>query len=330
MSTAILARPVSDGWIISKRDDLFWFIGSGLAGYVALLALAAGFPLLTAFLVWNLAIDGPHVFATASRTYFDKQARARLGWKLWLIIPMLLLGPVMWSIGLTALFVAFSLTWAQFHIAKQHLGFVMLYKRKTGEHADFGIDRRFVVISLMLPWVIFLYALFGLPATFKVTTFAVILYAPLALLYVAHQVRKRAKGEVCNAPKLLLLAVVIPLHWIALLYAGGRAEGMIIAGIVTNLGHSLQYQRLTWFHNRNRYADKAQFGLASVVSGSALIFFLTAAFLNLIFWAMPHYALSSNLMLLTLLAGMNMTHYYLDSQIWRVRSDRELSSALNL
>jgi len=51
---------------------------------------------LTAVLIWNLAIDGPHVFATASRTYFDKVSRQKLGWRLWMIIPFALVGPVLW------------------------------------------------------------------------------------------------------------------------------------------------------------------------------------------------------------------------------------------
>ena len=71
MSAATLSfhSPV---WIINKREDLFWFVGSSLLGYIALIALGAGFPVTTAFIMWNLLLDGPHIFSTTSRTYFDK------------------------------------------------------------------------------------------------------------------------------------------------------------------------------------------------------------------------------------------------------------------
>jgi hypothetical protein len=344
MSTANILTPsyavstTSPGWIISKRDDLTWFIGGSAVGYAALLALMAGFPILTAMLIWNLAIDGPHVFATASRTYFDKVARQRLGWRLWMIIPFALVGPVLWVSGPGSL-VLLVITWAQYHVAKQHLGFVMLYKRKTGERSDVVLDKRFVVISLMLPWAFYVYRLIKIPdskqAAFLVALLLVaLLYAGFVLFYLTHQIGKALRGEVCNSPKLLLLSVVIPLHWIAFIYASTLpiAQGLLVAGIATNIGHSLQYQRLTWFHNRNRYAgaSRSTIGLASVVNSRLSIFLLTGIVLNLLFAALPEYAMKGNQLLLSILIGANLVHYYLDSIIWRTRSDKELAVALRL
>src|SRR5579864_3848151 len=82
-------------WIISKGQDLTWFIGSALVGYFALALLVLGFPLTLIQFIWSFGIDGPHVQATITRTYFDKAERARLGWYLWIPVPLLLLGPVM-------------------------------------------------------------------------------------------------------------------------------------------------------------------------------------------------------------------------------------------
>jgi hypothetical protein len=323
----------SPGWIISKRDDLTWFIGSALAGYIALLALVSGFPILTAVLIWNLAIDGPHVFATASRTYFDKIARQKLGWRLWMIIPFALVGPVLWSLG-SGWLVFLAISWAQYHVAKQHVGFVMLYKRKTGERSDVILDKRFVVISLMLPWALYVYRLLRIPGTRWIVFLVVLCYAGFLLFYLRHQIGKAFRREVCNFPKLLLLAVVIPLHWIAFAYASTlpNPQGLLVAGIATNIGHSLQYQRLTWFHNRNRYAgaSRATIGLASVVNSRLSIFLLTGIVLNLLFVALPQYAMKGNQLLLSILIGANMLHYYLDSIIWRTRSDKELAAALRL
>jgi hypothetical protein len=160
------------------------------------------------------------------------------------------------------------------------------------------------------------------------------MYLGFVIFYVTHQIAKVLRGEVSNLPKLLLLSVVIPLHWIAFIYASTLPvdRGLLVAGIATNIGHSLQYQRLTWFHNRNRYegSSRSRFGLASAVNSRLSIFLLTGFLLNLLFAAFPQHALKGNQLLLSILIGANLLHYYLDSIIWRTRSDKELAAALRL
>ena len=65
-------------WIVNRGVDLTLVIGSAAAGYVYLLlytALHIKISLLWWF--WSVGFDGTHIFATASRTYFDPEARAR-------------------------------------------------------------------------------------------------------------------------------------------------------------------------------------------------------------------------------------------------------------
>ena len=333
MSTATIAfqRP---GWIINKREDLFWFLGSSLLGYVALIAFSAGFSVVSAFILWNLLLDGPHVWSTTSRTYLDKSARQRLRWRLWVLFPLLAIGPVMYGLGFSKVFFFVVITWAQYHIAKQHIGFVMLYKRKTGETSDFAIDKRFLISSLMLPWAIYAASGMGL-LSFSIARFGLVFclscYAAFAGFFILHQFQKRSKGKVLNEPKLLLFALIIPLQWIAFIYAIGRPWGILIAGIATNIGHSFQYLRLTWFHNRNRYEGqtRATIGLAAFVNRSAVLFFATAVFLHLFVTVVLSMQVSGEA-LIAAFAGFNMAHYYLDSIIWRTRSDQELARALRL
>src|SRR5689334_22489156 len=86
----VTGSSTSPNWIISKRDDLFWFIGSTLTGYLAV-ALIVTAPDRTAAplaFVWGVLIAGPHFFATATRTYFDSQQRRMLSCVLWAIIPL--------------------------------------------------------------------------------------------------------------------------------------------------------------------------------------------------------------------------------------------------
>src|SRR3954451_24069060 len=73
---------ISLRWIISGREDMVWFIGSVVSSY-ALFALYVGgvLPLVPMVAAWAILIDAPHVFATFSRTYFDRaerRARKRL------------------------------------------------------------------------------------------------------------------------------------------------------------------------------------------------------------------------------------------------------------
>jgi len=78
---AAIAQPVERaeaGWIVGRGVDLSLVIGGSLAGYVYL-ALFTVFHAPVSFLwwFWSLGFDGTHIFGTASRTFFDKEARVR-------------------------------------------------------------------------------------------------------------------------------------------------------------------------------------------------------------------------------------------------------------
>src|SRR5579859_3790824 len=98
MSTGVLSPPfaaeapgrfLGTRWIISQWDDLTWFVGTALVGYLALVLMSAGVSVTLLTAVWILGVDGPHVTATVTRTYFDRQQRRRLGWLLWALLPLL-------------------------------------------------------------------------------------------------------------------------------------------------------------------------------------------------------------------------------------------------
>jgi len=113
MSTSTLALPTTRfrfNWIIDRKNDLMWYIGSALAGWLyvgiilyairatqnpltdALGTLRLGgieIPLTLKLLViwsWAFLLDSPHVWATLARTYFDPdewQVRRRELLKSW-------------------------------------------------------------------------------------------------------------------------------------------------------------------------------------------------------------------------------------------------------
>src|SRR5690242_19815400 len=65
-------------WIIGRGVDLTLVIGSALAGYVYLgLYTALHVPISLLWWFWSVGFDGTHIFATASLTFFDSEARAK-------------------------------------------------------------------------------------------------------------------------------------------------------------------------------------------------------------------------------------------------------------
>src|SRR5882672_4664774 len=319
-------------WIISKREDLTWFIGSSLISYVALGLMALGFPVLPIQLIWFFLVDGPHVTSTVTRTYCDKAERQRLGWFLWLPLPLLLVGPAMALAGHASLFFLLAVAWQQFHIVKQHFGFMMLYKgkNKDRDRKDFLLDRWLLLSSLIVPFALFTVRtqprLTGIAALHWLLVAAIGAYSILAALWLLRQAKKLSAGMEMNLPKLGLLAAVIPLQWIALLYASHYgAEGIIRAGIALGLFHSFQYHRLMWFHNRNRYTlpgAEERNGLAVRLARNLGAYLAVAIGLNLLLTFLPQ-ALFQVQTVQAAVWGIAFTHYLMDARIWHVRSDKE-------
>ena len=75
--SAAHTAPPRAGWLVDRRQDLLSTVG-GLAVSLMLLGLhlGAGVSGLVLWWVWVLTLDGPHIFATLSRTYLDRRERA--------------------------------------------------------------------------------------------------------------------------------------------------------------------------------------------------------------------------------------------------------------
>ena len=213
MSTQAIDLPRSQ-WIISKRDDLIFFIGSALLGYAILATATVHGYLSSVFLLcFAFAVDGPHVFSTLTRALFDSGDRSRVR-LLWILgFPACAVGILVLAMlaGADPAFVVVSVL-AHYHISKQHMGFVMIYKKKAGERRDFKIDKYFTLVSLMLPLCFYLARLI-----FNVRSIIPFLAAGivLATLYFGYQLRKPVR----NTPKLGLLLAFIPLQWLAWSFA---------------------------------------------------------------------------------------------------------------
>ena len=272
-----LASAISLRWIISARDDLVWFIGSVISSYALLFLYVKGLvPLIPMMALWAILIDAPHVFATFSRTYFDRTERATRRRLLWGSLLFFALGPLLVLAGAGFAFFFVTALWAYYHLVKQHYGFMVLYKKKNGDLApvDNALDRLLLLFAFNYPFIAFIArdpeAMARVPTVLRsgVNGLASLLLAGTVILGIAwlgRQIQKTIIGEPLDVPKYLLLAAAIPMHWIVLLTPMPHKPIAIVA--ILTIYHNLQYHRLVWFHNKKYSA-----GSISIAGNSSVPF----------------------------------------------------------
>ncbi len=325
-------------WIVGRGVDLGLIIGSSLAGYLYLALYAAlHVPISPLWWFWSVGFDGTHIFATASRTYFDSEARAR-NRKLFFgsLAFFFALGPAMVLAGWKGWLYLLVGVWAYYHVIRQHYGFMVLYKVKNRDLAplDNTIDRLFLGVMTIAPpfhrFFVHHPEELGIPFSFPVADMPVLAISALALaVFLVRQAMRLRAGDSLNAPKLLLLGGVIPLHWLTFQWMSWQA-----AVPTVTIVHNLQYHALVWFHNRNRYrvaGGAARFGRIPPAVSRSLLAYLGAALLFSALYRIPGFRLGQvSDLAFGLFCGFGLTHYYLDSRIWRVRHDPGLRQALGL
>jgi hypothetical protein len=338
---ATLAEPVRGAqsrWIIGRRVDLSLVIGGSLAGYLYLLLFTVlHLPASFLWWFWSLGFDGTHIFGTASRTFFDREARERHpGLLFGSLAFFFLLGPVMVLAGGKGYLALLVAVWAYYHVMRQHYGFLVLYKVKGRDLGplDNLLDRGFLGVMLVFPpfhrFFIHHPQELGLPFSLaRLETPAWILVVATAAAFLTRQVLRWRASDRFNLPKYLLMASVIPLHWLTFAYLSWQA-----ATPTVTIVHNLQYHALIWFHNRNRYGVTDAGGRHGRVPTAVSHSLLAYAGMALVFSAVyriPGFHLGAvSDLAFGFFCGFGLTHYYLDSRIWRVRHDPGLRHALAL
>lgn len=350
------AKPTSP-WLISRKDDLIYLIGSSVVSYV-FMALLFIFKVKPATVYWLyiLFFDGPHIFGTFSRTYADpdewkKRRNLLLGSLLW-FLP----GPLAVRFGKGDYFDVFAYMWAYYHLVKQHYGFSILYKKKNNDLAkiDNYLDKALIWTGFTLPYVQFMFSPNYPTGYLRVSDIlpawtpklAAAAFLSTLAAYLGRQVYKLATHQPINPPKQLLLASSITMHMVTFQLPFARLGGGIysLASIVAILTtyHNVQYNRLIWFHNQNKYVKDAKegktHGLATFFSQNGRRFALIA-FLFGAGYRIPLGKLSAGRWGVSQKTGRYIgaagwgfafAHYYLDSKIWRVRHDAKLTKALQV
>jgi hypothetical protein len=356
--TATAARP--QPWIISRYDDLLWFQGSVFVGVALLLFfwLEPGLdttnynalnPVVLVLLLWGVLFDGTHVWGTYARSYrvADPASRAALPsrWS-WAIIGV---GPLVALVDYALLpaspsqlssagwlfrtFLMFAYLWAYWHLVRQHYGFLVLYRRKAGEHDRRGgrVDALLLWTGTLYPYLRFslgdAYLTSGLPQLMPAEwlaparmmldiSFAVIMVGTIALV-LSGRIEKPRLG-----PKHLLLAVVIGFTFAVF----SLLDNLLTITATLTIFHNLQYHRIVWQYER---------GNGRTPSGSMLAYLTLGLALGLV-WYMPRVlgvalvqgSLARNV-LLGLGWGVAFHHYLVDARIWRVRRSPGVAQAID-
>jgi hypothetical protein len=356
-------KRISLGWIINQKDDLVWFIGSVITSYAFLAAnlflVRFGLSVMIVTWLWALGFDGPHVFGTISRTYADNEERRKRAKLYYGTLGLFLLGPTMVLAGQARLFGTeawgpvfffFASLWAYYHLVKQHYGFMILYKKKNNDLAEMDnlIDRTFILLGMTYPFVRFLthsYAAkerlegIGLsPQSESIWWFETLVFSAFvvsSILFAGRLLQKLFLKQPVNIPKLLLLGAAIPMHWIVLrlLEPVQPPSAAALAAVATlTIYHNIQYHRIIWFHNRNKYGrpDSKDYGAASRISRSVWSYIGFALVFGAVYH-IPHYTIvKPDSFWMAFIWGGAFTHYYLDSKIWRVRRDAQLNDNLRM
>jgi hypothetical protein len=363
MASAIVALEnkrelIACRWIINQRDDLIWFIGSVATSYAFLIAnLKLGVSAMILTWIWALGFDGPHVFGTVSRTYADRQERRKRAKLFYGTLSLFLLGPAMVLAGRANLlgtklwgpvFFFFASLWAYYHLVKQHYGFMVIYKKKNNDLAEIDnlIDRALILVGLTYPFLHFIghnpVAARRVPFQVESGPFLwlenVVLFgfAISLILFLGRQFHRLYLRQPLNAPKLLLMAAALPMHWIVLRLLEPSEVGALAAVSTLTIYHNIQYHRIVWFHNQNKYGRAIKEGRADDYGAAAVISKSVWRYIGfaLLFGAayhIPHYTIvSPDGIAMAFIWGGAFTHYYLDSKIWRVRRDAQLTQNLQM
>ena len=228
---------------------------------------------------------------------------------------------------------------------------MVLYKKKNSDLDLFDnvLDRLFLVFLLGYPfvWMIISYGPahdylpLSLGGRVEAAILRILFLAMLGVifLWVTRQVRRLVGRVPINLPKYLLLAACIPLHWIVISsVVRANITPLALVPLLT-LPHNIQYHRLVWFHNSNKYRKpeaEGRFGYAVFANKTFLRYALFGLLFNFIYQLPRSFVGTTNnymtaqSILAAFFWGYAFTHYYLDAKIWRVRRDPALNQSLQL
>lgn len=357
MATAVLGvqERVRPAWIVSARADLLWFTIGGAASAYIFWALwrFTHVPLIALVAIWAVVFDETHGFATISRTYLDAEERQKRGRWLWGSLAFFLaIGPALILLHLGEWLELATVLWGYYHVFKQHYGFMMMYKKKNRDFQpeDMKLDKLFFAGAFYYPFLTYplhskeAAAMLPFPIIPSLASvydnLLLFLLILVTLAYLVRQIQKWRQGLSLDWPKQLLFAAAIPVNY--LLFRSAMPLLGVYAAVT--IFHNVQYHRLVWFYNQNKYgqdtAASRKYGLATLVNARWLTYVAAAALYAIVFDVVPRFVLKTevglmnvgtrNQIIFSFFAAPGLLHYWVDGHIWKVRSDPQLRTYLQL
>ena len=141
-------------WIFNKKEDLTWLVFPSLVSFLIVISyivmvnffgLTKYNSIIIIYLTWAILFDGTHIFATYSRTYFDKEFFRENKSLLLKSLLIFIVGPafiiIIYSLNYSLnqasmsfiVFNRFALLYGYYHVIRQHWGFVVIYRKKNNE-----------------------------------------------------------------------------------------------------------------------------------------------------------------------------------------------------
>jgi hypothetical protein len=343
-------------WIYSRPVD-GWFILAPALLITALVLLCRPFfmtaevsPALWVLLI--VGVDVAHVYSTLYRTYFDREEfRARQS--LYVLVPLLgwLIFAALYSIGSMVFWRALAYL-AVFHFMRQQYGLMMIYGRREPRFRL--IDKAAIYLATLYPLVYwhthlrnfhwFIEGDFVSLQAAWLDRLVLGLYLLAVIAYAAKEVWLWRQTRRFNWPRNLLLAGTM-LSW----GVGIVALNSDLAFTATNvIAHGIPYMALIWIYGRNHgqlESGKTYFGkvplrrfftLAGLPVFIGILVLLAYGEEGLwdgliwtehksIFGAFSFLPVIDSretlIWLVPLLALPQITHYFLDAFIWRLKGD---------
>ena len=364
MSVEVAGKGVGP-WLFSRGVDLGAFLGSAVVALV-LVALgpwlgvgpdgdAPGWTWVTGVLLVNVA----HVYATLFVVYLEPAERRRRA-AYWMV------PAVAWVLGVVVYSEGPELFWrclayvAVFHFVRQQVGWVKLYRARTGERDRLGgwLDSAAIYASALYPLIYWHAHLPREFAWFMSGDFAGLpvwvadVAAPIYWAILALYVIRSGPGWLARRPRNPGKDIVVATT-AACWYAGIVATNSDYAFTVTNvLIHGVPYMVLVYIvaarapRVAGRTGSAGPIGVGPRLVAAGPMFFVATlwllAYVEELLWDRTVWhergwlfgaaldAADWQIVVVPLLAVPQLTHYILDGFVWRRRANPRVAMALRL
>jgi hypothetical protein len=302
------------------------------------------FSLVLALDLWLLGYH--HVISTFSRIGFD-QKNIIENWKLLFPLPLLVFISVYstYTLGGGILIGSLYLYWQWYHYTRQSEGISKAYGMKSGSK-NFVNNPFNRAAFYFVPLFSFIYMLgkgddkflgipiFTIPLTPEFRSLLLILSCSIALIWILLALK-----SLYNKSISLIYFCYMLSHFIIYIYSYLFIDNINFSWLSINIWHNAQYIFFVWLFNRKKYSSgvSSEHIIISYLSQPGRIWIYIGSFIcltSLIYhqleFAVDVLAESTDIPLIILVySTINFHHYIVDSQIWKLKSQKLRSNIVN-